>query len=234
MLQIISFVGLFSQTPNLENRGISYYMSKIKWIYFDIGGVAIQDFSGTNKWQQLLRDLHISQAKEPLIDSWWVEHIQPRVDLDLKIDDQLEDFQKISGITLPSNYSLHDDFIARFNPNPHLWPLTTQLKQRFKLGLLTNMYPGMFNKIQNAKLLPPVSWDVVVDSSVVGFKKPDPKIYHLAKQKAAVPHEQILFIDNVQENLEYPKHLGWQTFWYDSKDYEKSSNELDAYLKQLL
>jgi FMN phosphatase YigB (HAD superfamily) len=42
------------------------------------------------------------------------------------------------------------------------------------------------------------------------------------------------FIDNKTENLEIPKQLGWQTFWYDSKDYEQSSNELSEYVRSFI
>ena len=38
-------------------------IKKLSFIYFDVGGVVIQDFSGTNKWSQLKRELGIKKLK---------------------------------------------------------------------------------------------------------------------------------------------------------------------------
>jgi len=48
---------------------------------------------------------------------------------------------------------------------------------------------------------------------------------------AKVEAGEILFVDNKKINLEVPKKMGWQTFWFDSKDYEKSNKELEEFLK---
>ena len=37
--------------------------NNIKFIYFDVGGVVIKDFSGTNKWEELKVELGIPQDK---------------------------------------------------------------------------------------------------------------------------------------------------------------------------
>jgi hypothetical protein len=118
----------------------------ISFIYFDIGGVAIKDFSGTTKWQDLLADLGIPASKWPTIDQYWDQHIAPRVDLDLDIDTKLNQLETIAGIKLPKGYSLHNDFIARFSPNTSLWSLIDTLIINMPVGLLT-LYPGMFQKI---------------------------------------------------------------------------------------
>lgn len=88
------------------------------------------------------------------------------------------------------------------------------------------MYPRMLDAIKEAKLLPPTSWDATVDSSIELVQKPDHEIYVLAQKMAGVPHEEILFIDNTQKHLDAAKTLGWQTLFYDSCDYEKSTASL--------
>ena len=36
----------------------------IKFIYFDVGGVLVRDFSKSNKWQELVNEIGISKKKK--------------------------------------------------------------------------------------------------------------------------------------------------------------------------
>lgn len=78
------------------------------------------------------------------------------------------------------------------------------------------MYPGMLEAIRQKGLLPNIAWEVVVDSSEVGFCKPNSEIYELAQDRAGVKPEEILFVDNTRENIEAAKRLGWQAVLYES------------------
>ncbi len=88
------------------------------------------------------------------------------------------------------------------------------------------MYPGMFAAIKEKGLLPNVPWEIVIDSSVVGMKKPERPIYDLAREKAGVKNEEIFFVDNVPNNITAAKNLGWHTFLYDPVHAEESSQRL--------
>ncbi len=57
-------------------------------------------------------------------------------------------------------------------------------------------------------------FDVVVDSSVVGTRKPEPGIYELTRERLDVPHEAIFFLDDIGQNLKAARALGWQTLLY--------------------
>lgn len=117
-------------------------------------------------------------------------------------------------------------FIDHFDPNSDLWPIVTNLKESMKVGLLTDQYLGMLTQIIEKNLFPPFVWDVIIDSTQVGFRKPMPEIYQIAQERAEVPAEEILFIDNREKNLVPARVLGWQTYFYDSKNYEQSSHDL--------
>lgn len=204
---------------------------KPSFIYFDIGGVVIKDFSCSNKWLEFKRGLGIRDDQLEVFDEYWDKEIHPRVNLDMDIDTLVPVFNQKFDLHLPEHFSILHEFIIRFEPNKLLWPIIKKLStSNIKIGLLTNMYPRMFNAIKAANLLPPVDWDVVVDSSIEQVQKPDPQIYHLAQQKAGVPHHEILFIDNTQKHLDAARQLDWQTFFYDSCDYQESTAELKKLL----
>lgn len=205
---------------------------KPSFIYFDIGGVVIKDFSCTDKWNDFKEGLGLKANQFEAFENYWDQEIHPRVNLDLDIDSKVTEFNTKFQLNLPNNFSILNEFIIRFNLNPSLWPIIQQLiTSNIQIGLLTNMYPRMLTAITEANLLPVVKWDVIIDSSVEKVQKPDPAIYKLAQQKAAVPYQEILFIDNTQKHLEAAKKLGWQTLYYNSCDYINSTQKLKHYIQ---
>ena len=86
---------------------------------------------------------------------------------------------------------------------------------------------GMFKSIKDHGILPKW-WDIIIDSSLVGLQKPEPKIFELAQKLADVRGEEILFVENTQEIL-MPQTFGWQTFLYDPAHPESSSSNLLAF-----
>ncbi len=54
-------------------------------------------------------------------------------------------------------------------------------------------------------------FDVVVDSSEVGMRKPEEGIYRLVEQKLALTGDALLFVDDIGVNLKTARGLGWQT-----------------------
>lgn len=209
---------------------------KPSFIYFDIGGVVIKDFSCSNKWLEFKRGLGIRDDQLEVFDEYWDKEIHPRVNLDMDIDTLVPVFNQKFDLHLPEHFSILHEFIIRFEANKLLWPIIEQLStSNIKIGLLTNMYPRMLEAIKEAILLPPTSWDATVDSSAELVQKPDHEIYALAQKMAGVPHEEILFIDNTQKHLDAARQLGWQTLFYNSCDYEKSTvslkKQLSTYFK---
>lgn len=206
-------------------------MNKIKFVYFDLGGVVIFDFSGTNKWKELKNELGFFGEKEKEFDDVWFEH-EPNIVLGkMEVDDLLPIYRKKFGVIIPDDYSLLiNGFVNRFEENKKIFPLIEKFKKAFKIGLLTNSYTGMLNTIEKRGIMPKVEWNKIVDSSVVSLRKPDNKIYYLAENMADARGEEILFIDNTLKNLDAArKSRGWQTFYYDSSNVNESNKKLSDF-----
>lgn len=56
--------------------------------------------------------------------------------------------------------------------------------------------------------------DAVVSSAVEQVAKPDPAIYRIAAERAGVPMERCLFVDDRQENIDAAAALGMATVLY--------------------
>lgn len=203
----------------------------INFVYFDVGGVVIKDFSNTNGWEKMLTDLGI-KPKEVDHVVHIIKESQEKFDVGSDFDNLAPFLSKEAGIEIPEGYSLLGDLVGRFEKNPSIWPIIELVSKKVGVGLLTNMYPRMLSVIIQRGILPPVKWSAIVDSSIEKCWKPELKIFEIAQTKYKAKPEEILFVDNTENNLEVPKKMGWQTYLYDSGDYEGSSKKLLEFVKE--
>jgi len=202
----------------------------IKFVYFDLGGVTICDFSGTNKWQEMKKIMGVKEDFDKEFDQLYDQYEKndcPTVHVDTLIPTLSKKFD----MHFSPEFSLQKYFVEHFEKNLSLWPIIDKFQQSCKVGLLTNMYPGLFNSIRDHHLLPPTKWDLIIDSTIVLLQKPDPKIYKLAEEKCGFRGDEILFIDDRQKNIDTAKLFGWQTFLYDPANPQESSRELLQFWK---
>src|SRR3989338_11303956 len=89
---------------------------KIKFIYFDVGGVVILDYSKTNKWNEMLEDLGVSDEVKPMFNQLFEDHEQ-RICIGEDINIFVEEAIRKLGFTFPSNYNMTQDFVNRFEVN---------------------------------------------------------------------------------------------------------------------
>ena len=197
----------------------------ISFVYFDCGGVVIRDFSGTDKWEELRTSIGITPKNRATFDALWVRY-QDRLGTDFDVDWYIPEIEKECGISFPKNFSLLDEFVNRFERNESIWPVLEKIHTTYRIGLLTNMYLRMFDAIKKRDILPSIEWDVIVDSSIVGYQKPDPKIFDIAQKRSGIENDQILFVENSIEHIEAAKAYGWKTFHYDSTKIKESNDRL--------
>lgn len=201
----------------------------IKFVYFDVGGVVIKDFSGTNKWKELKSGMGIKPDQEEKFDEIF-DRYEPEVCVGRNVETLLPLLQTKLGLSLPKNYSFLADFVNRFEKNESIWPIIKKLKKRCKVGLLTNMYPNMLKQIYKAGLMPNLEWDIVIDSSVEKVRKPQAEIFQLAQDRACFKGKEILFVDNGAKHIEATKKFGWQTLLYNPANTSESNRNLELLL----
>lgn len=204
---------------------------KINFIYFDIGGVVILDYSKTSKWNEMLADLGVSKETKPMFSRLFAAH-EKKICVGEDINIFTAEATSKLGIKFPPSYNMTEDFVNRFEVNKPISKLIRKLQREFKIGLLTNQYPGMLNMIFRKRLSPKVRWGVIIDSSTEKMKKPDPGIYLLAENKAKVDPRSILFVDNKPDCLEPAKRRKWMTFEYDPSSPETSTAKLEKFIEK--
>lgn len=104
--------------------------------------------------------------------------------------------------------------------------LLKDLKKKYKIGLLSNIYRGHFELLYNAGKIPHISYDVIIKSCDIGLAKPGKEVYEIARKKAHVAPKDIFFIDNKKEYVDAGIRYGWQGFVFNEKNPIQSANKL--------
>ena len=93
------------------------------------------------------------------------------------------------------------------------------IKEKYRVGCITNNVqgagegPGMSSDAVKAAQVADIlsQFDVVIESSKVGMRKPDPRIYELACKEMSVDPAEALFIDDLGINLKPARAMGMAT-----------------------
>lgn len=101
---------------------------------------------------------------------------------------------------------------------PRMVKVLQRCKQDYRVACLTNNAnagtgTGMSSSDQQASAVQAVMrlFDVIIESSKEGMRKPDPRIYQLACERVAVVPERIVYLDDLGINLKPARELGMTT-----------------------
>ncbi len=103
---------------------------------------------------------------------------------------------------------------ARERLRPEIVAAAERIHRRMPTALLTNNireWRDEWRTLIDADTL----FDVVVDSSEIGARKPERPIYEVTRERLGVRHESLFFVDDIGANLKVARALGWQTLRYD-------------------
>lgn len=108
---------------------------------------------------------------------------------------------------------------------PRMVNVLTQCKERFKVACLTNNVrsgegPGMARTTERAAQMQRVMdlFDVVIESSKEGIRKPNPAFYLRACERLRIRPQDAVFLDDLGINLKPAKDLGMTTIKVTSED----------------
>jgi putative hydrolase of the HAD superfamily len=92
------------------------------------------------------------------------------------------------------------------------------IKETRSVGCITNNVntgagPGMARSESKAKAISEVMslFEIVIESSKVGMRKPDPKIYQLACKELGIEPSETIYLDDLGINLKPARALGMST-----------------------
>jgi putative hydrolase of the HAD superfamily len=107
---------------------------------------------------------------------------------------------------------------------PRMVQVLKRCKQDYRVACLTNnanagQGTGMSSSDQQAADVRAVMqlFDLIIESSKEGIRKPDPRIYYLACERIGVVPENIVYLDDLGINLKPARELGMTTIKVSSE-----------------
>lgn len=116
---------------------------------------------------------------------------------------------------------------------PQMVEALRRCKAEFRVACITNNMksgegPGMARSAEKARAVAEIMtlFEHVVESSKLGWRKPDPRIYHHACELLGVPPERCVYLDDLGINLKPARAMGMHTIKVG--DPELAIDELEA------
>lgn len=96
-------------------------------------------------------------------------------------------------------------------------PILQRLQQHYRLVLVSNFYGNLDAVLQQFQLRDYFS--VVIDSTIIGVRKPDPKIFQWALTFLQLPSERVMVIgDSIKNDILPAQQLGCRTIWFTNEN----------------
>lgn len=187
----------------------------IKAIIWDMGGVILR--MGDERPRQELADefgLSLQQIYREIFDS------PSAMQATIGEITTMQHWQIVGEHLGLSNYQtlpFFDRFWSVDEIDYALIKFIRQLRNDFKIGLLSNAGDHLGQLIKTTRDLASVFDDVII-SAEVGLMKPDDQIYHLAISQLGIRPEEGLFIDDLFENVQAARRAGLKAILYHNND----------------
>ena len=142
-----------------------------------------------------------------------------------------DDFNQVLSKRLGAPVDWHQAYLDGAEPIQATQELLQWANEHYRVGLMSNGLPGLLSGLRERHMLPDVPYAAIIDSSEVGLAKPDPKIYDVAQDRAGVPANEILLIDDNRSNLIVAEQQGWHVAVFDGYRADDSAARIRATLE---
>lgn len=218
---------------------IMFDLTKIKGIIFDYGGTI--DSNGKH-WAEVLWGSYQDQsvpvtksqfreayvyaerylALHPVIEAKDNFHVLLQKKVDLQINNLIEngflsqnDKTKAYSLAISAQcYNFAKTLVSKEKP------LLDELKSRYPMVLVSNFYGNVQSVLNDFGLLN--YFNDIIESAVVGVRKPDPAIFGLGVQSLDVPPSSVVIIgDSYTKDIVPARSLGCYTIWLRGMGWEE-------------
>ncbi|XP_021247598.1 bifunctional epoxide hydrolase 2 [Numida meleagris] len=197
-----------------------------RFALFDLGGVlfgpGLQHFLGSCERdcalpRNFLRDVLFAGGS----DSPHAKVMRGQITLSqlfLEVDEGCRQHASAAGITLPTTFSIarvFEEMAAKGTLNAPLLRAASMLRRNgFKTCVFTNNWvDDSAGRLFTSSLLTVLQrhFDLLIESCRVGLHKPDPRIYTYALEVLQAQPQEVIFLDDIGENLKPAREMGMAT-----------------------
>ncbi|MDB5164883.1 MAG: hypothetical protein JWL89_509 [Candidatus Saccharibacteria bacterium] len=210
-------------SPALPVRDLKKTKSGVSFVYFDINGSLVHFFQ--QAFTRIAEELNVSA--DTVESTYW--HFNDEV---CRGTMSLDDFNHAMQTRLNApGFDWRKYYLDALEPIEPLQEVLNWASEHYKVGILSNIMPGLISAMIAAGKIPNIHYDAIIDSSQVGTIKPEPQIYDIATKEAAVPPEEILLIDDTRGNLVAAERQGWHVLLFDDYQMDDTITKLRSALE---
>lgn len=212
-------------------------MAMLKWVFFDVGDVLINEDRLRFNLFRILRELMSGTSFEALFsqrEQLIRENADPSPHYTIARQNLTEAvFQNWQSQVTRFAYQNRDEMLILM---PGMVDLLKKLADRFHLGIVANQPEWIERYLDEAGVLS--FFETVCISEAVKLCKPHPGIFELAMEKSGCsPGECVMIGDRLDNDIVPARKLGWRTIWLNlpprEKGWEPQSAEERLYLDSL-
>lgn len=188
--------------------------SGVRFVYFDMNGVLVR--AAVNRACTQL-------AEESGVSADVIETLFWQYNSDVcRGSMSLDDFNTILAQRLDMLVDWNRYYLMTVEPTPGIKELLAWVIENYRVGVVTNTFPGLVRPMLERGILPDVPFNVMIDSSEVQALKPEAHMFEIAAERAAVEPSELLLIDDDRSNLAAAGQCGWHTMSFDAYQPESS------------
>jgi putative hydrolase of the HAD superfamily len=192
----------------------------IRAVIFDFGGVFTSSpFEAFNRYERerglpdnLIRKINSTNH----LENAWAKFERAEVDLD-GFDELFAAEAKAMGFDVPGRDVIP---LLAGDIRPEMVEALRRVKTKFKTGCITNNVPSMTTdnpkpgSLYRREIID--MFDHLIESSKVGLRKPDPRIYTMMCDALSVAPEECVYLDDLGGNLKPARAMGMITIRVES------------------
>jgi putative hydrolase of the HAD superfamily len=202
--------------------------SSVRAVIFDFGGVILTSpFEAFARYEQengLPEGLLVRLNSTNPDDNAWARLERNQVDI-VGFAELFEKEAAAEGHQVDAQAIL--TMLSGGQLRPEMVEAVRRCSERLDTALLTNNFVAVDTEYASAEIAEVVAlFDVVVESSRVGVRKPDPAIYQLVCDALGVRPEEAVFVDDLGINLKPARAMGMHTIKF--VDPEQALAELEG------
>ncbi len=179
----------------------------VTFVYFDINGCLVRFYQ--RAFAAIARDTGISSD---IVEATYLQYNDAVCKGMMTIEDFNTTLARCFEVDSFDWSTYYLDAIVNIEETANL---LTWVSQHYKIGLLSNIMPGLISSMKERSLIPNIAYDAIIDSSEVKLIKPDPAIYQIAAETAGCPVSELLLVDDTKVNVQTAERAGWQALWFD-------------------
>lgn len=197
---------IFDYGGTLDTGG--QHWGKVIWHAYERQQVPVSEEAFRDAYVHAERTL----GKNPIIqpDFTFYKTIETKIRIQLEYLQEKNDVSSVSSYLKPLTDSLYE---ATVKETAKSREVLLQLKQQYPMVLVSNFYGNIATVLQEFKL--DGIFDKIIESAVVGVRKPDPQIFTLGVEALGMqPDEVVVVGDSMDKDIIPAVKAGCHTVWF--------------------